>query len=105
LFGESRGVVRSGPRIDPRLVEAIARLDDGKVSIAEVCRRIGNEAESAGLTRPSYEGLRQLVNLSRSARAERIGPSALQLLWEGGGGMRGYSDTMDQLRRPRDERR
>ena len=105
MLSESGGVVQSGPRIDPRLIEAIVRVDDGTVSIAEVCRRIGNEAESAGLTRPSYEGIRQLVHLSRSINARRLGPSALQLLWEGGGGIRGYSDTMNQLRRPRDERR
>jgi hypothetical protein len=98
-------MVRSGPRIDPRLVAAIARLDDGTIPIAEVCRRIGLEAESAGLTRPSYEGIRELVHLSRAAREQRLGPSALQLIWEGGGGMRGYSDTMNQLRLPREDRR
>jgi hypothetical protein len=98
-------MVRSGPRIDERLVAAIERFDDGAMPIAEVCRRVGNEAESAGLTRPSYEGIRQLVYLSRAMRQRRRGPSALQLIWEGGGGMRGYSNTMDQLRLPREERR
>jgi hypothetical protein len=98
-------MVRSGPRIDERLVVAIERLDDGAMPIAEVCRRIGSEAESAGLTRPSYEGIRELVHLSRAMRKRRRGPSALQLIWEGGGGMRGYSNTMDQLRLPREDRR
>jgi hypothetical protein len=98
-------MVRSGPRIDPQLVAAIARLDDGAIPIAEVCRRIGSEAESAGLTRPSYERIRELVHLSRAMRELRLGPSALQLIWEGGGGMRGYSNTMDQLRLPREDRR
>ncbi|MDP9261107.1 MAG: hypothetical protein M3O89_03955 [Actinomycetota bacterium] len=98
-------MVQSGPRIDARLVAAIERLDDGAMPIAEVCRRIGSEAESAGLTRPSYEGIRELVHLSRAIRKHRRGPSALQLIWEGGGGMRGYSNTMDQLRLPREDRR
>jgi hypothetical protein len=98
-------MVRSGPRIDPQLVAAIARLDDGAIPIAEVCRRIGSEAESAGLTRPSYERIRELVHLSRAVRELRLGPSALQLIWEGGGGMRGYSNTIDQLRLPREDRR
>ena len=98
-------MVRSGPRIDSRLVAAIARLDDGAIPIAEVCRRIGSEAESAGLTRPSYERVRELVHLSRAVREQRLGPSALQLIWEGGGGMRVYSDTMNQLRLPREDRR
>jgi hypothetical protein len=98
-------MVRSGPRIDPRLVVAIARLDDGTIPIAEVCRRIGSEAESAGLSRPSYERIRELVHVSRAVRAQRLGPSALQLIWEGGGGMRGYSDTLDQIRLPREDRR
>jgi hypothetical protein len=98
-------MVRSGPRIDPRLVAAIARLDDGAIPIAEVCRRIGAEAESAGFTRPSYERVRELVHLSRALRAQRLGPSALQLIWEGGGGIRGYSDTLDQIRLPREDRR
>jgi hypothetical protein len=98
-------MVRSGPRIDERLVAAIEHLDDGVMSIAEVCRRVGSEAESAGLTRPSYEGIRELVHLSRAMRQRPSGPSALQLVWEGGGGMRGYSNTMDQLRLPREDRR
>ncbi len=98
-------MVRSGPRIDPQLVAAIARLDDGAIPIAEVCRRLGSEPESAGLTRPSYERIRELVHLSRAVRELRLGPSALQLIWEGGGGMRGYSNTIDQLRLPREDRR
>jgi hypothetical protein len=98
-------MVQSGPRIDERLVAAIERLDDGTLPIAEICRRIGSEAESIGLARPSYEGIRPIVHLLREMRPSRHGPSALQLIWEGGGGMRGYSNTMDQLRLPREDRR
>jgi len=98
-------MVRSAPRIDAQLIAAIERLDDGAMPIAEICRQIGSQADSAGLTRPSYEGIRELVHLSRALRQRRRGPSALQLIWEGGGGMRGYSNTMDQLRLPREDRR
>jgi hypothetical protein len=97
-------VVRSAPRIDERLLDAVARLDDGTVPIAEVWRRVGAEADAAALTRPSYERIRELVHLSRDLRA-RLGPSAVQILWEGGSGIRGYTNTIDQLRRPRSERR
>ena len=38
------------PRISPHLVEAIVRLDDTRVPIAEVNRRVGREAERLGAT-------------------------------------------------------
>jgi hypothetical protein len=97
-------VVAAGPRIHPRLLDLIERLDDGTLPIAEICRRVGAEAEARGLVRPSYERIRTLVHLARLSRPA-LGPSALRIVWEGGGGMRGYADAIDQLWRPRDERR
>jgi hypothetical protein len=98
-------MVSSAPRIDPRLVVAITRIDDRTVPIAEICRRIGTEADSHGLTRPSYERVRALVHLWRELEPERRGPSMLQLIWEGGLGVRGYSSVVHQLDLPREDRR
>jgi hypothetical protein len=98
-------VVAAGPRIPRRLVDALVRLDDGTMPIAELCRRVGAEADAAGLTRPSYERVRELVQLARACRPQPLGPSTLQILWEGGGGMRGYGDAMHQIGLPREKRR
>ncbi len=53
------------PRLSQALLEAVVRLDDGSAPIAEVCRRVGAEAERLELTRPSYERIRVLVHESR----------------------------------------
>jgi hypothetical protein len=66
------------PRISPRLLEAVVRLDDRRVPIAEVNRRIGAEAERLGLPRPSYQRIRELVH--RSRRLRRYQPSTLSVL-------------------------
>ena len=60
---------RSAPRYSPALLDAIGKLDDNRVSIAEVCRRIGDHAGELGVTRPSYVHLRRLVHASRERRA------------------------------------
>ena len=59
----------SAPRIDPRLVAAIERLDDVTVRIAETNRRLGEFADALGLPRPSYEQVRTIVHEFR-----RLGP-------------------------------
>jgi hypothetical protein len=64
-------VVRSAPRISPRLLEALVRLDDERVPIAEVGRRVGGEADRLGLTRPSYQRIRVLVHELRRVRRTR----------------------------------
>jgi hypothetical protein len=61
-------VTTIAPRISPRLLEAIVRLDDRSVPIAEVCRRVGGEADRLRLTRPSYQRVRVLVHESRRIR-------------------------------------
>ncbi len=58
----------AAPRIDSRLVAAIAHLDDLSCPIAETNRRIGALAERLGLARPSYEQIRLLVQAHRRGR-------------------------------------
>jgi hypothetical protein len=62
-------VVDSAPRLSQQLLDAIVRVDDGKLPIAEVRRRIGAEADRLGLARPSYQRVRELVHESRRLRA------------------------------------
>jgi hypothetical protein len=58
------------PRIPPRLLRALIRLDDRSVPIAETYRRLGEEADRLGVTRPSYERIRELVHRFRLIRYE-----------------------------------
>jgi hypothetical protein len=50
------------------LIEAIARFDDRGRPIAETYRLVGSEAERLGLTRPSYQRIRELVHEVRNIR-------------------------------------
>jgi hypothetical protein len=68
------------PRIPPRLVHALDRLDDRRLPIAELNRRLGAEAERMGLRRPSYERVRQLLHLLR--RWRRRQPTTARVLVE-----------------------
>ena len=70
----------SAPRIDPRLVAAVARLDDPRQPIAETNRRIGRLAESLGIPRPSYQQVRLLVHAERDRQRRRR--AVLELLLE-----------------------
>jgi hypothetical protein len=65
------------PRIGPSLIEAIVRLDDVRVPIAEINRRVGEEAERLGLRRPSYQRVRELVHESRRLRRRPTTASVL----------------------------
>jgi hypothetical protein len=67
------------PRIPPRLLQALDRLDDRRVPIAEVNRRLGAEAERLGLRRPSYQRVRELVHRLRWLRKR---PTTASVLWE-----------------------
>jgi hypothetical protein len=58
-------------------LQALDQLDDQSVPIAETCRRLGAEADRLGLTRPSYQRIRELVHRSRSIRR---GPSTTSVL-------------------------
>jgi len=73
-------VVSSAPRISLRLLKAIVTLDDNRIPIAEINRRVGAEAARLGLPRPSYQRVRVLVHESRSLRRHR--PSTAKILLE-----------------------
>jgi hypothetical protein len=83
------------PRISPRLLEALVRLDDRRVPIAEVNRRLGNEAEALGLTRPSYQRIRVLIHASR--RIRRNSPTTASVLVEVAFRARPPSAVLDHL--------
>jgi hypothetical protein len=61
-------VVSIAPRLDQRLVAAVAALDDPKRPIAETWRRVAMLAERLGLPRPSYEQVRVLVGEFRAGK-------------------------------------
>jgi hypothetical protein len=63
-------VVSIAPRISPRLLLELERLDDPNVPLAEIWRRVGAAADRLGLARPSYERIRLLVQQSRLTRTE-----------------------------------
>lgn len=70
----------SAPRIDERLVAALARLDDPTLPIAETNRRLGAVAEALGLHRPSYQQVRVIVHMLRSRhRSPGVGEKLLEL--------------------------
>lgn len=80
-LGHSSEVLCFAPRLSRRLVEAIARLDDPDLPIAEVNRRIGAEAARLGLFKPSYERVRELVQeLRRMRRLRAMRPSTASVL-------------------------
>ena len=57
-------MVPAAPRLDARLLAAVARLAKER-PIAETCRRVGGLAWKLGLVRPSYETIRRLVHAVR----------------------------------------
>jgi hypothetical protein len=67
----------SAPRIDSRLVAAIARFDKPGWYIADTHRAIGLVAEHLGLSRPSYQQTRVIVHQLRRRRRD---PSVGQVL-------------------------
>lgn len=70
-------VVPLAPRIDSRLVAALARIDDRRLPIAETNRRLGPVAAELGLVKPSYEQVRVIVHALRRAKCD---PSVGSLL-------------------------
>ena len=78
----SRILTTCGPRIDERLVAAIARIDDPTLPIAETNRRLGVVAEGLGLIRPSYQQVRVIVHEHRSQkRPSRLGETLLEIAY------------------------
>ena len=69
------------PRISHRLLEAIVRIDDESVPIAETYRRVADHADRLRLPRPSYQRVRVLVHEARRLRRRR-GPSTASVLFD-----------------------
>ena len=97
--------------LTPELLVRLERIDDGEVPVAEVARRLCAEAETLGVTRPSYERVRQLV---RELRLERrnAGPGRLQLGIEVTTGLRprgslpqAWDDAVERDERRRERRK
>jgi hypothetical protein len=72
-------MLRFAPRVSRRLLAAVERLDNGKMTAAELNRLIGAEAERLGLPRPSYQRVRVLMLESRRHKRLR-GPTTGEVL-------------------------
>jgi hypothetical protein len=83
------------PRISGRLIEAIVRLDDRGRPIAETYRRVGAEAERLGLTRPSYQRIRELVHQVRNMRPRLSVSDLVRIVCTP---LKGTDDGIDRLR-------
>ena len=59
------------PRVSPRLLRELERIDDPSVPIAETCRRLGEAADRIGVPRPSYQRIRTLVHEQRALGRRR----------------------------------
>lgn len=62
--------MRFASRLPPRLFDLIEQLSAERIPIAEISRRVGAEAERLGVTRPSYERVRELVHEARWLTAD-----------------------------------
>jgi hypothetical protein len=82
------------PRIRRELLEAVVHFDERSHPIAETCRRVGAEAERLGLTRPSYQRVREIVHESRRIRR---GPSTASVLADVAFRVRPPEAVLDQL--------
>jgi hypothetical protein len=70
------------PRIDPRLVAALGRIDDPRRPIAETNRLPGRIAAELGFPKPSYEQVRVIVHaLRRGMRDPDIGELLLDFMF------------------------
>jgi hypothetical protein len=58
----------AAPRIDSRLLAALARLDEPGRPIADVHRALGDVADHLRLPRPSYQRTRLLVHEIRAGK-------------------------------------
>ena len=67
----------SAARFSPRLLAELDRIDDGRLPIAEVNRRLGEAADRFGVRRPSYSRVRTLVHEQRRLRARVTTPDVL----------------------------
>jgi hypothetical protein len=74
-----RRSLRFAPRISHRLLQALVRLDDPRLPLAEINRRVGVEALRLGVPKPSYQRVRVLLQQLRRLRRR---PSTGQVLVE-----------------------
>jgi hypothetical protein len=51
----------SAPRLPLRLLKELDRLEDRRLPMAEVSRRLGRRADRLGLPQPSYETVRAIL--------------------------------------------
>jgi hypothetical protein len=72
-------VLAFAPRISPRLLVALDWIDDHSLPIAEVNRRLGEEAARLGLPRPSYQRVRELVHKLRWMKRQT---TTVGVLWD-----------------------
>jgi hypothetical protein len=86
--------VTFAPRLSPKLLGAIVRLDDRRLPIAEVNRRVGRAAWKLGLPKPSYQRVRELVH---AARAIRRGRTTARVLFDIATRMRPPAALVDHL--------
>ncbi len=63
-----------------RLLDEVDRLSEQRIPIAEINRRVGAKAERLGVTKPSYERVRQLVHEARELHCGYV--SAVEILME-----------------------
>jgi hypothetical protein len=69
--------VRFASHFSLRLLDEVDDLSAQSVPIAEINRRIGAKAQRLGVTKPSYERVRQLVHEARDLRRGHV--SALEI--------------------------
>ena len=87
-------MVTMAPRISGRLIEAIVHFDDPSRPIAETYRRVGAEAERLGLTRPSYQRIRELIHDVRNVRPRLTVSDLIRIVCTP---LKGTDDALDRL--------
>jgi hypothetical protein len=97
-------VPRFAPRYPDRLYELIERLDDERLSLAELVRRIGDAAACEGLVRPSPPHVRRLLSEQRARRADdrEVRQAALDALHELAAGNPRGLDLIERVDRARE---
>jgi hypothetical protein len=69
--------VRFASHFSPRLLDEVEALSERSLPIAEINRRVGTKAQRLGVTKPSYERVRELVHESRELQRGYV--TALEL--------------------------
>jgi len=69
--------VRFTSHFSPRLLDEVEALSERSLPIAEINRRVGTKAQGLGVTKPSYERVRELVHEARELQRGYV--SALEL--------------------------